>query len=66
MFNLRKTNNCVIWVYEANNLETVYGKFSSMQKAAEHFKVDYRSILRHLDTNKVTLKYKKSVLFYSK
>lgn len=66
MFNLRKTNNCVIWVYEANNLETVYGKFSSMQKAAEHFKVDYRSILRHLDTNKVTLKDKKSVLFYSK
>lgn len=37
-----------------------------MQKAAEYFKVDYRSIQRHLDTNKVTLKDGKLVLFYSK
>jgi len=41
-------------------------KFNSMQKAAEYFKVDYRSIQRHLDTNKVTLKDGKLVLFYSK
>ncbi len=32
--NLRKTNNCEIWVYEANNLKSIYGKFTSMQKAA--------------------------------
>lgn len=37
-----------------------------MQKVAEYFKVDYRSIIRHLDTNKVTLKDGKLVLFYSK
>lgn len=37
-----------------------------MQKAAEYFNVDYRSIQRHLDTNKVTLKGGKLVLFYSK
>jgi len=36
-----------------------------MQKAADHFKVNYRSILRHLDTNKVTIKNNKSVLFFS-
>jgi len=40
--------------------------FNSMQKAAEYFKVDSRSIQRHLDTNKVTLKDGKLVLFYSK
>ena len=37
-----------------------------MQKAADHFNIDYRSILNHLDTNKATLKNDKLVLFYSK
>jgi hypothetical protein len=37
-----------------------------MQKAAEHFNVDYRSILRHLDTNKSTIKNEKLVLFFSR
>lgn len=37
-----------------------------MQKAAEYFNVDYRYILRHLDTNKVTIKNGKLVLFFSK
>lgn len=66
IFKLRKTNNCVIWVYEIDNLQSPMEKFNSMQKAAEYFKVDYRSIQRHLDTNKVTLKDGKLVLFYSK
>jgi hypothetical protein len=64
--NSRKTNNCEVWVYEANNLESIYGTFNSMQKAADHFNIDYRSVLRHLDTNKATLKKDKLVLFYSK
>ena len=66
MSNLRKTNNCEVWVYYANNLESIYGTFNSMQKAADHFNVDYRSILRHLDTNKATIKNDKLVLFFSK
>ena len=37
-----------------------------MKKAADHFNVDYRSILRHLDTNKATIKNNKLVLFFSK
>jgi hypothetical protein len=64
--SLRKTNNCEVWVYDANNLESIYGTFNSMQKAADHFNIDYRSILKHLDTNKATLKNDKLVLFYSK
>jgi hypothetical protein len=43
--SLRKTNNCEVWVYCANNLDLIYGKFNSMQKAASHFNVDYRTIL---------------------
>lgn len=64
--SLRKSNNCEVWVYDANNLDTIYGTFFSMQKAADHFYVDYRSILRHLDSNKATIKNDKLVLFFSK
>ena len=64
--SLRKTNNCEIWVYDAKNLQSIYGVFNSMQKAADHFNIDYRSILNHLDTNKATLKNDKLVLFFSK
>ena len=62
--SLRKTNNCKVWVYDANNLESVYETFSSMQKAADHFNVDYRSILKHLYTFKATIKNDKLVLFF--
>jgi len=64
--SIRKTNNCEVWVYDANNLESIYASFKSMQKAADHFNVDYRSILKHLDTNKATIKNDKLVLFFSK
>jgi len=37
-----------------------------MKKAAEQFNIDYRTILKHLDTNKVILKDNKLVLLYSK
>jgi len=63
---LRKTNNCEVWVYDANYLESIYGMFKSMQKAADHFNLDYRTILKHLDTNKATIKKDKLVLFFSK
>lgn len=37
-----------------------------MQKAADHFKVNYRSVLRFLDSNKATIKNDRLVLFFSK
>ena len=39
--------------------------FSSIQKAADYFNVDYRSILNHLDTNLATIKGGKLVLLFS-
>jgi hypothetical protein len=36
-----------------------------LQKAADYFNVNYRSILRHLDTKKITIKNGKLVLFFS-
>lgn len=62
---LRKFNNNRIWAYNASTLELISDSFSSMQKAADYFKVDYRSILNHLDTNLATLKGGKSVLLFS-
>ncbi len=70
LFSLRKTKNCKVWVYDANKLELgfnkIYGVFNSMQKAADYFNVDYRTILRHIDTKKATLMDNKLVLFVSK
>jgi hypothetical protein len=54
--SLRKIRNVEVWVYDANNLELIIGNFKNMKKAADHFKVDYKTILRHLDTNKATIK----------
>lgn len=62
---LRKFNNNRVWAYNASTLELISDSFSSMQKAADYFKVDYRSILNHLDTNLATLKGGKSVLLFS-
>lgn len=36
-----------------------------MQKTAQYFKVDYRTILRDLDTKLATIKDGKLVLFFS-
>ena len=67
--SLRKTKFCEVWAYDANNLDFFIGTFQSLQSqrgAADYFNVDYRSILRHLNTNKVTIKNGKLVLFFSK
>ena len=53
--SLRKFNNNRVWVYNASTLKLISDSFSSMQKAADYFKVDYRSILNHLDTNLATI-----------
>lgn len=59
---LRKFNNCKVWVYNASNLELMLDPFTSMQKTAEYFNVDYRSILNHLDTKLASIKGGKLVL----
>ena len=46
--SLRKTRNCTVWAYNAITLELITNSFSSLQKAAEYFNVDYRSVLNHL------------------
>jgi len=43
-----------IWSYEADTLELITEPFDSLQKAAEYFNVDYRAILRYLDTEIAT------------
>ena len=44
---LKKYNNNRVWAYNASTLDLISDSFSSMQKAADHFNVDYRSILKH-------------------
>jgi|1185.fasta_scaffold43085_1 hypothetical protein len=63
--SLRKFNNCRVWAYNASTLELLSDSFSSMQKAADYFDVDYRSILNHLDTKLATIKGGKLVLLFS-
>jgi hypothetical protein len=41
--SLRKFNNLNVWIYDALTLELI-DSFSSMQKAADYFNVDYRSL----------------------
>jgi len=62
---LRKYNNCKVWVYNASTLELMWDPFTSMQKAAEFFNVDYRSILNNLDTELANIKGGKLVLLFS-
>lgn len=61
----RKSKNCRVWAYNASTLELLSDSFSSMQKAADYFNVDYRSILNHLDTKLATIKGGKFVLLFS-
>lgn len=64
--SLRKFNNCIVWAYNTSTLELLSDSFSSMQKAADYFNVDYRSILNHLDTKALaTIKGGKLVLLFS-
>lgn len=41
--SLRKYNNSRVWAYNASTLDLISDSFSSMQKAADYFNVDYRS-----------------------
>ena len=63
--SLRKTRNCTVWAYNAITLELITDSFNSIQKAAEFFNVDYRSVVRHLDTELATKKGNYLVLFFN-
>lgn len=62
---LRKHNNLKVWVYDALTLELISDMFGSMKKAADYFNVDYRSLIKHLDTKIATMKGGKLVLLFS-
>ena len=64
-YTIKKYNCRKVWVYNALTLELLTHFFCSMQKAADYLKVDYRSILNHLDTDKATIKGGKLVLLFS-
>nr|YP_002213606.1 NADH dehydrogenase subunit 1 [Beauveria brongniartii]ABU50179.1 NADH dehydrogenase subunit 1 [Beauveria brongniartii] len=62
---LRKFNNCKVWIYDALTLELLTDKFPSMQKAADYFNIDYRTILNNMDTNLAIMKGNKWILIFS-
>ena len=53
--NVTLGNKVEVWAYKAESLELISeGPFSSIKEAADYFNVDYRTISRNLDTNRVT------------
>ena len=62
---LRKTRYCTVWAYHGITLELITNSLSSIQKAAEYFKVDYRAVLNHLDSELATKKGDYLVYFFS-
>lgn len=60
-------NKQVIFAYDAKTLDLINNSpFASIQLAAVHFKVNYRTISRHLDTKLATRQDKKNIYFFSK
>jgi hypothetical protein len=60
-------NKIEVWAYDAKKLELIKGSpFSSILSAANHFKVDYCTISRHLDTKRATIQNKTLVYFFKK
>jgi NADH dehydrogenase/NUMOD1 domain/GIY-YIG catalytic domain len=56
-----------VYAYEANTLELVNNApFDSLSDAANYFGVDYRTIVRHLNTNKATRRGGILVYFFKK
>jgi len=63
--SLMKSRNRAVWAYNAITLELITDSFGSIQKAAEYFYVDYRSIARHLDTELATVKGNYLILLFT-
>jgi len=54
--SLRKYRNCTVWAYNDITLELITNSLTSIQKTAEYFNIDYRSVLNNLDTELATKK----------
>lgn len=62
-----RTNNRKVWVYDSSTLElTTDSPFSTIQKAASYFGVDYRTIARYLDKEISTIKGGSYVVMFSR
>ncbi len=56
-----------VWAYNAKTLDLINDSpFSSLLHAADYFKVNYRTIRRHMDTKLVTIQNKTPVYFFKK
>ena len=56
-----------VYVYDANTLELVNNApFDSLLDTANYFGVNYRTIARHLNTNKATKRSGRLVYFFKK
>jgi len=65
--NLELGNKREVYAYNANTLNLINNSpFSSIQDAADYFKVNYRTISRHLDTKLATIQDKMLVYFFKK
>jgi hypothetical protein len=59
-------NKQAIFAYDAQRLELInHSPFASMQLAAAYFKVNYRTISRHLNTKLATTQDKKDIYIFS-
>jgi hypothetical protein len=60
-------NKQVVFAYDAKRLELINNSpFASLELAAVYFKVNYRTIRRHLDTKLGTTQDKKDIYLFSK
>jgi hypothetical protein len=60
-------NKQVVFAYDAKRLELINNSpFASIELAAVYFKVNYRTIRRHLDTKLGTTQDKKDIYLFSK
>jgi len=65
--NLELGNKRKVYAYDANTLDLINNSpFSSISDAADYFKVNYRTISRHLDTKLATMQNKMLVYFFLK
>jgi|HigsolmetaGSP11D_1036233.scaffolds.fasta_scaffold05338_2 hypothetical protein len=63
--DIRLGNKIKVWAYDATTLDLINNEpFPSISDAADYFKVNYRTIKRHLDTKVATKQNKMSVYFF--
>jgi len=60
-------NKIKVWAYNAETLELINGSpFTSLLESANYFNVNYRTIIRHLDTKLASMQNKLLVYFFKK